>query len=96
VPGCALAVAPGGAQAYALAAGGEGVLHVDLVKGATRPLGALPGHASGATAVAARHVLAPNPLGREVWALDRRDGRVAATIPTGLRPVGMVATGPSV
>ena len=50
----ALAVAPDGGHAYALAAGGKDVLHVDLATGVTRRLGALPGHASGALAVTAR------------------------------------------
>ena len=87
-------VAPDGAHAYALAAGGRDVLHVDLAAGGARWLGALPGDASGAIAVTARHVLVPNPLGGEVWALDRRDGRLAATIPVGRRPVAVVAAGP--
>jgi hypothetical protein len=94
VPGRALAVAPGGAHAYALAAGGKDVLHLDLATGVARRLGALPGHASGTMAVTAHHVLAPNPLGSEVWALDRRDGRLVATIPVGRRPVAVLATGP--
>ena len=90
----ALAVAPDGAHAYALAGGGRDVLHVDLTTGVTRPLGALPGYASGGVAVTARHLLVPNPLGSEVWALDRRDGRLAATIAVGRRPVAVVAAGP--
>jgi DNA-binding beta-propeller fold protein YncE len=87
----ALAVAPDGAHAYAVAAGGRDVLHLELASGVTRRLGALPGNDSGTIAVTARHVFAPNPLGSEVWALDRRDGRLAATIPVGRRPVAVVA-----
>ena len=86
----ALAVAPDGAHAYAVAAGGKDVLHVDLATGVTRRLGSLPGYPAGTMAVTARHVLVPNPLGGEVWALDRRDGRLAATIPVGRRPVAVV------
>ena len=90
----ALAVAPDGGDAYALAAGGTDVLHVDLATGGFRLLGVLPGATSGGLAVTARHVLAPNPQGREVWALDRRDGRLAATVPVGRRPVAVLAARP--
>ena len=90
----ALAVAPGGAHAYALAAGGGDVLHVDLATGVARRLGAVPGHAAGALAVTGRYVLVPDPLGHEVWALDRRGGRPAAPIPVGRRPVAVVAARP--
>ena len=89
----ALAVAPDGGHAYALAAGGKDVLHLDLATGVTRQLGALPGYASGTVAVTAGHVLAPNPLGSEVWALDRRDGRLAAAVPVGRRPVAVLPAG---
>jgi hypothetical protein len=92
----ALTVAPGGRHAYALAAGGKDVLHVDLTTGVTRRIGALPGHAAGTMAVTEGHVLVPNPLGQEVWALDRRDGRLAATIPVGRRPVAVVPGSPPV
>jgi len=30
-----------------------------------------------------------------VWALDRRDGRLAATIPVGRRPVAVVRADPA-
>ena len=90
----ALTVAPDGLTAYALAAGGKDVLRVDLASGASGRLGALPGATSGGLAVTARHLLAPNPQGREVWALDRRDGRLAAPIPVGRRPVAVVAPRP--
>jgi hypothetical protein len=70
-------------------------VHGDLTTGVTRRLGALPGHASGAMAVTERHVLVPNPLGQEVRALDRRDGRLAATIPVGRWPIAVVPAGPS-
>ena len=89
-----LAVAPDGGHAYALGPGPTDVQHLDLAAGVTRRLGALPGAAAGGLAVTARYVLVPNPLGSEVWALDRRDGRLAATIPVGRRPVAVLAARP--
>jgi DNA-binding beta-propeller fold protein YncE len=90
----ALAVAPDGAHAYAVTAGGKDVLQVNLATGVSRRLGALPGYNAGAMTVTAHHVFVPNPLGSEVWVLDRRDGRPAATILVGRRPVAVVAARP--
>lgn len=91
----AVAVAPGGTHAYALTAGGQEILHLDLGSGITRRLGTLPEQAAGGLTVTARHVLVPNPLGHDVWVLDRHDGRLVATIPVGRRPIAVLATQPT-
>jgi YVTN family beta-propeller protein len=38
-------------------------------------------------------VYVPNAYGSEVWAIDRRDGRLLQTIPVGRHPAGIVLGG---
>jgi hypothetical protein len=94
----ALALAPEGARAFALVgrsdpARGDGLTELDLAAGTERLLAALPGGAL-ALAVTAGRVYASAPERGAVWALDRRSGRLVATLPAGRGPAGM-ALGPA-
>jgi hypothetical protein len=82
-----LAVAPDGADAYALTDQGA-VIHLDLVSRRAKVLATLPDVGVG-LAVTADRVYVPHTFGDAVWALDRRDGRRLQTIPTGRRPLGV-------
>jgi hypothetical protein len=90
-PTRALAVAPDGRGAYLLAAldGPRGVLtHVDLATGATRRLATVPGLILD-VAVTDDRIYLPQADRDALLALDRRGGRVMATIPVGRRPLGV-------
>ncbi len=84
----ALAVAPGGDDAYALD-GPYDVLHLDFRTGTAARLAALPGQSAGGLAVTEHRVYVPHSLGSAVWALDRRSGRLVQTVVTGRRPVAL-------
>jgi hypothetical protein len=83
----ALAVAPDGDHAYALA--GSRLTHVALDTGAQRLLALLPRGAADLAVTDAR-VYAADLGGREVWALDRLTGHLVATVPVGRHPMHLV------
>jgi hypothetical protein len=92
-PAVRLAVAPDGAHAYALnwhdgPPTSTSVAEIDLAAGAIRHLATLPG-LSLDLAVAAERLYAAHSDGDEVWAIDRRSGRVVATLPAGRHPVAL-------
>ena len=80
----ALAVAPDGEHAYALTA--HLLTHLDLGTGARRLLASLPRDGAG-LAVTETRVYAAGPAGRDVWAIERRSGRLVQTVPVGRNPV---------
>ena len=86
----ALAVAPDGARAYALAATGHRLMELDLLGGAERRLADVPGGAQ-ALAVAGPHLYVPDPSGGAVLVFDRRSGDLIARVPVGRRPAGVLA-----
>ncbi|HEX2038017.1 MAG TPA: hypothetical protein VHS99_27910 [Chloroflexota bacterium] len=88
-----LVVAPDGEYAYAFVGGGglsprSTLMELNLLTGASRRLGHVPGPGSGGLAVTERRLYVPNPDGREVWVGDRR-GRTLATIGVGRHPLGI-------
>jgi hypothetical protein len=88
-----LTVAPDGQHAYAFDGGGSSplrsdLIHVDLARGVSRRLAAVPGPGLGGLAVTAQRLYAPNADGSEVWVGDRR-GRTVATWRVGRRPLGI-------
>jgi DNA-binding beta-propeller fold protein YncE len=85
----AVAVAPDGNDAYVRPARHRTVAHLDLRTGQSRPLVVLPGLSAGGPVVSGERLYATDSLGSAVWAVDRRRGRLAATIPVGRRPVGI-------
>jgi DNA-binding beta-propeller fold protein YncE len=89
LPG-ALAVAPDGEHAYALTA--HLLTHLDLSTGAQRLLAELPRDGAGLAVTEAR-VYAADPAGRDVWALERRAGRLVQTVPVGRHPVHLALGG---
>jgi DNA-binding beta-propeller fold protein YncE len=94
LPGAAWRVtfAPGGEEAYALAASGATLLRLDLAAGNVTPLAGVPRRAV-TLAVTDERVYVPDPFGSEVWALDRDSGRLLQAIPVGRGPTG-IALGP--
>ena len=85
-------VEPAGRSAYRIA-GPHGpwpsvVMHLDLTSGTARPLVTVPGRAMD-LAVTADKLFVVHPSGNEVWALDRRTGRLLLSIPVGKGPVGI-------
>jgi hypothetical protein len=68
-------------------------VRIDLVGGSVRRFAEAPGLALD-VAVTARHVYVPNGAGSEVWALDRRDGRLETALPGGRQPTAVVAVHP--
>jgi hypothetical protein len=92
-PPLALAVGPDGERAYALVGlgdprRGDALTELDLVAGTERPFAALPGAALDLAATPGR-VYASAPTRGVVWALDRRTGRLVATLPAGRGPAGL-------
>jgi DNA-binding beta-propeller fold protein YncE len=87
-----VAVAPDGAFAYSLSAGGGYVWRTDLRTGASVSFVELPGQGTGLVVTDARLYVA-NPSGSEVWAIDRRRGQMVASVPVGRHPVAL-ALGP--
>jgi DNA-binding beta-propeller fold protein YncE len=87
-----LVIAPDGDYAYALAQPNNAVRQIDLAHGAQRVLATLPGTSLG-LAVSGERIYVSNPYGREVWALDRRQGRLLQTIPVGAHPVAIGVRG---
>jgi len=87
-----VALAPDGAAAYALTAFGTVLLRLDPAAGTVTRLAELPGRAI-TLAVTRDRIYVPNPYGSEVWALDRRSGRLARTIPVGRGPLGVALAG---
>jgi DNA-binding beta-propeller fold protein YncE len=87
-----LVVTADGDQAYALAQPNDTVRQIDLPHGTQRVLATLPGTGLG-LAVAGDRIYVSNPYGREVWALDRRQGRLLQTIPVGVHPVAIGVRG---
>jgi len=79
-----LAVAPDGEHAYALT--GPWLTHVALGTGAQRLLASLP-RAATSLAVTDARVYVADVSGDEVWAVDRRGGRLVQTILVGRHPV---------
>jgi hypothetical protein len=69
-PAGRVAFAPGGEEAYALAAAGARLLRLDLTTGSVTSLSDAP---RGAISLAVTYdrVYVPNPFGSDVWALDR-------------------------
>jgi DNA-binding beta-propeller fold protein YncE len=90
----AVTVTPDGNDAYVRAARGRTVAHVDLRTGRSRPLVTLPGLSAGGPVVSGERLYAPDSLGSAVWAVDRRRGRLAQTIPVGRRPLGITLAHP--
>jgi DNA-binding beta-propeller fold protein YncE len=96
----ALASAPDGDHVYGLAqprivslgATTTALLHIDPVGGAVRPFASLPGIGLRLV-VAGERVYVPNAFGAEVWAIDRRSGRLLQTIPVGRHPLAIAASG---
>jgi hypothetical protein len=83
-----LVVAPGGDHAYILAPPNDAVRHLDLATGVERVLARLPGRGLGLAATADR-LYVSNSLGRELWTLDRHDGRLLRTTLVGSGPVAI-------
>jgi hypothetical protein len=90
----ALAIAPDGARAYALAVPGHRLMELDLLGSAERRLADVPG-AAQALAVAGPHLYVPDPYGGAVLVLDRRSGAPVARARVGRRPAGVLAVGPA-
>jgi hypothetical protein len=88
-------VAPDGGRAYGLTEAGTFLVEVDTATGATvrRAEFPRPGYAAD-LAVTDRWVFVANPLGHEVWAVDRRPGGVARSIPVGRGPVAFALPEP--
>jgi DNA-binding beta-propeller fold protein YncE len=84
-----VAVAPDGDGAYVRLAGQRTVVHLDLRTGQSRPLITLPGQSAGGLAVTGDRLYVTRSLGGEVWAVDRRSGRLARTTPVGRHPMGI-------
>jgi DNA-binding beta-propeller fold protein YncE len=82
------AAAPDGNHLYGLNDGGTGVMHHDLATGQQRRLARVRGDGVSLV-VTAERVYVPNAHGGEVWAIDRRSGRVEA-IAVGRRPTKIV------
>jgi hypothetical protein len=87
-----VALAPDGEAAYALVAFGTVLLRLDPAAGTVTRLAELPGRAI-TLAVTRDRIYVPNPYGNEVWALDRRSGRLTRTIPVGRSPMGIALVG---
>jgi hypothetical protein len=90
-----LTFASDGGMAYALAGAGSVLLRLDPAAGTATPLATLPGRAV-TLAVVGDRIYVPHPYGSEVWALDRRTGRLVRTIPVGRGPVGITLGAASV
>src|SRR5262249_55855538 len=93
----ALAAAPDGTAAYALAGGLAVGGHPTLLKlqpdGGVRRLADLPGRALD-LAVGAEALYVPHLDGSGVWVIDRRTGAIVGAIPVGHRPVAVaIASG---
>jgi DNA-binding beta-propeller fold protein YncE len=92
-----LAVAPEGDAAYFLGGGlWQEVIRLDFLSGAATRLTKLPGKGSaGGLAVTEERVYVSDISGHELWAFDRRRGRLVQTIPVGQGPQEITA-GPAV
>jgi hypothetical protein len=96
-----LAASPDGDHLYALAdhqavspgMASTSLLYLDLNSGAVHTLTEVPGVALG-LAVTGERIYVLNSFGAEVWAFDRRAGRLLQTIPVGRGPTGIAASGP--
>jgi hypothetical protein len=94
----ALAVAPDGDHAYALA-GPSGLartsplVHLDLRLGAVRPLGSVPGSGAGGLAVSGGRLYVPDPEGDAVTVVDRYSGAHLPSVKTGRGPVSIAFGG---
>ena len=86
----ALAIAPAGERAYALAATSHRLMEIDLLGGAQRRLADVPGAAQG-LAVAGQRLYIPDPFGGAVLVFDQRTGDLVARVPVGRRPAGVLA-----
>ena len=86
----ALAVAPDGERAYALAGAGNRLMEIDLLGGAQRHLADVPGAAQG-LAVAGPRLYVPDPYGGAVLVFDRRTGDPVARVRVGRRPAVVLA-----
>ena len=86
-PAGRVAFAPGGVEAYSLAAAGAKLLRLDLATGSVTPRSDVP---EGAISLAVTHerIYMLDPFGSEVWALDRDSGRLLQAIPVGRGPTG--------
>src|SRR5262249_23684540 len=67
---------------------------LDLPAGPVAPVWELPGLAV-TLAVTAERVYVPDPAGRAVWAVGRRTGRPAPTVPVGGGPLGLAPGAPA-
>jgi DNA-binding beta-propeller fold protein YncE len=93
----ALAVAPGGDRAYVLvnhSGTQSAIVQLDLLDGGRRELVVLPGQSLGNLVVTEERIFVPHTMGSDVWAVDRRRGQVAQTIPVGRHPLAL-ALGPA-
>jgi hypothetical protein len=88
-----LAVAPEGDAAYLLGPGSwQEVIRLDLLSGAATRLTMLPGKGSaGGLAVTEERVYVSDAFGHELWAFDRRRGRLVQTVPVGRGPLEITA-----
>ncbi len=91
-PAGQVAFAPGGGEAYALAAAGTKLLRLDLASGSVTLLADVPRRAVS-LAVTQDRIYVPNPFGSDVWAVDRHTGHFLQAIPVGRGPTG-IALGP--
>lgn len=89
----ALTVAPDGDHAYALPAGGTKLLHLDLLTGALHPLASFPAASVSLVAIT-RHVYVPDPVGDQVWIVDRRHPDRLRTVNVGRHPTSIVMPAP--
>ncbi len=87
-PAGRVAFAPGGVEAYSLAAAGAKLLRLDLATGSVTSLSDVPQGAIS-PAVTRDRIYVPGAFGNEVWALDRRTGRLLQQIPVGRGPTGI-------
>jgi hypothetical protein len=87
-----VAVAPDGAFAYRLTAGGTYVWRTDLRTGTDVQLVSLPSPGAGLVATDDALYVA-DPLGSDVWTIDRRRGRLTGSLAVGRHPVAL-ALGP--
>jgi DNA-binding beta-propeller fold protein YncE len=69
------------------------VVRIDLVGGSVHRFAQVPGAAPD-LAVTSRHVYVPNAEGSEVWALNRRDGRLEMALAVGRYPTAVLAVRP--
>jgi hypothetical protein len=91
-----LAIAPDGDAAYALAGpwdlGGNALLHVDLISGASAIAGRVPGPSLAGPTVTANRIYVPISTGAALWVGDSQ-GRPVTMLPAGRNPSGIVVAG---